>query len=260
MTGIGTYGNVDIIGQALGAARKRDKTSVENAAFEGLLNVSDFTAIPDRWTSAKLYTIDTDTSEGYRVDRDALMRVKEQLAAEGVDANSRTPTHEITDEQMEWLSSRHDLDFLSVCSFTHPDYGNFMLDLAYLNVFSLDEVEHMYGVMPFNSGNSAFLYKMDTGGGVSGYVNTDGSLTEDYKELYTRLIMEYLRVKCTGRSESEYEQMAKDLEAQRVERMMIIEDFFARASAVNETPDMSAAVPNIENAADRLKEDFGGLL
>lgn len=257
MTGIGSFGNVDIISNVLSAARNGDKASV-NAEFEKLLN-ADNGALPDRWTSENLYSFDTDTPEGYRVNRTALLRVRERLTAEGINADSRTPTHEITDEQLDWLTSRYDIEFLSVCSFTHADYGNFMLDLTYLNVFSFEEVENMYGVMPFNSGNKAFLYKSDSGDGVTGFVNLDGSLTEDYKEVYTRLIMEYLKAKYTGRTESEYEQMTKDFETQRVERMLVIENFFARAS-VKAEHDMSAAVPNIENAADRLKEDFGGLL
>ena len=132
--------------------------SFEHTTFEGVLfgngvQTSPIEAVgaPDRWTSNSLYTLDVDTLEGYRVNREALEKVREQLRSEGIDADSRTPTHEITDEQMEWLGSRYDLDFLSACCFSHPDYGNFMLDLAYLNVFSLDEVENMYGVLPFNA-------------------------------------------------------------------------------------------------------------
>lgn len=216
-------------------------------------------AVPDRWTGEHLYTIDENTPEGYRVNKDALSRVRKQLEAEGIDADSRTPTHEITDEQMEWLSSRYDLDFLGACSFTHEDYGNFMLDLAYLNVFSLDEVENMFGVMPFNSNHRAYLYKLDTGDGVSGYVNPFGG-TENYVEqddLYTQLIMECLKVKCAGRSEKEYEQMAEDLAAQRAERMSVLAEFFARFAASKATP-FDVAMPIVENISEKLKEDFGG--
>ena len=131
--------------------------SIESTTFEGVLFGSEVhtpteaVGAPERWTSNSLYTLDVDTLKGYRVNHDALEKVKEQLRSDGIDADRRTPSHEITDEQMEWLDTRYDLDFLSVCSFEHPEYGNFMLDLAYLNVFSLDEVENMYGVMQFNA-------------------------------------------------------------------------------------------------------------
>ena len=245
--------------------------SIESTTFEGVLfgseapTPAEAVGAPDRWTSNSLYTIDMDTLTGYRVNHDALEKVREQLLAEGIDEYSRTPSHEITDEQMEWLSSRYDLNFLSVCSFSHPDYGNFMLDLAYLNVFSIDEVENMYGVMPFNANHKGYLYKLDTGDGYSGYVNPFGGVDNylDNDDLYTRLIMEYLKIKYTGRSEKEYERMTEDFKAQRVERMMILEDFFARAaerSDVNTLGGMDGARPNIENISEKLKEDFGGRL
>lgn len=268
--GATTTVNLSILGDIF--ARRGEKTRGTNigdvgetednsVTFEDSLNEAaeetERFGAPDRWTGEHLYTIDENTPEGYRVNKDALSRVKKQLEAEGIDAG-RTPTHEITDEQMEWLSSRYDLDFLSACSFTHEDYGNFMLDLAYLNVFSLDEVENMFGVMPFNSNHRAYLYKIDTGDGVSGYVNPFGG-TENYVEqddLYTQLIMEYLKVKCTGRSEKEYERMAGDFAAQRAERMSVITEFFARFAA-GKANAIDAAKPDIENIYEKLKEDFG---
>ncbi len=244
-----------------------DKYSFENSLNEVGSDIgekadeNEWYGVPDRWTSERLYTNDESALKGYRVNKDAISRVKERLEAEGIDANSRTPTHEITDEQMQWLSSRYDLDFLSACSHTHAEYGNFMLDLAYLNVFSFDEVENMFGVMPFNANHKGYLYKMDTGDGFSGYVNPFGGVGNyvDQDDLYTQLIMEYLKVKCTGRTEKEYEQMAGDFAAQRVERMSVIEEFFTRAAA-NKENSMDGAKPNIENVSEKLKEDFGGLM
>lgn len=249
-------------GKEIGEVGDTEDNSVtfEDVLDEAAEETESFAA-PDRWTSGHLYTIDENTPEGYRVNKDVLSRVKKQLEAEGIDADCRTPTHEITDEQMEWLISRYDLDFLSACSFTHEDYGNFMLDLAYLNVFSLAEVENMFGVMPFNSNHRAYLYKIDSGDGVSGYVNPFGG-TENYVEqddLYTQLIMEYLKVKCTAnseKSEKEYEQMAGDFAAQRAERMSVITEFFARFAASKENL-IDSVKPIVENISEKLKEDFG---
>lgn len=281
MTGIGNTGYNDLIRQALaagrGSAKKRnsqDPSAVDS--FGSFVHNIQYDASTvermeskrsgnERWTDSDLYTIDTDSPKGYTVNKNALDKVREKLNEEGVDADKRTPTHEITDEQMEWLGSKYDLEFLSVCSFTHSEYGNFMLDLAYLNVFSLDEVENMYGVMPFNANNKAIMYYHGdprTGDGAS-YIDPfggDGSVTESWDDVYTRLIMEYLKVRYTGRAESEYEQMTEQLKTQRVERMMIIEDFFARFSENKERYDPAVSKPLIEDASEKLKEDFGGIM
>lgn len=66
---------------------------------------------------------------------------------------------------------------------------------------------------------------MNPFGGSGNYVDRD--------DLYTQLIMEYLKAKCAGRSEKEYEQMAEDFAAQRAERMSVIEDFRPRRRKIN---------------------------
>ena len=91
--------------------------------------------------------------------------------------------------------------------------------------------------------------------GVGNYVDED--------DLYTQLIMEYIKAKYTGHTDKEYERMTEDFKAQRVERLMIIEDFVARAaekSDNNKLDGMDGARPNIENISEKLKEDFGGLM
>lgn len=277
MTNIATSGYSEFIRQTLDSGRFGRKTQsadysaagsfgsvIRNIRYDDsvLERMESKRSSSERWTDTSLYTLDVNTPEGYKVNRAALAKVRERLKEEGIDADSRTPTHEITDEQMEWLGSRYDLEFLSICSFTHEEYGNFMLDLAYLNVFSLDEVENMYGVMPFNSNHKGYLYKMDTGDGLSGYVNAFGGPEsyDDEDDLYTRLIMEYIKIKYTGRTESEYEQMSKDFAAQRMERMMVIENFFARVSENMESNNAAVSKPVIEDASGKLMDDFGNVL
>ncbi len=284
MTGIGNTGYNDLIRQALSAGRGNAKTrnsetsevgsfgsaiqnNIRNINFDSstLERMESKRGSNDRWTSSDLYAIDTDSLRGYTVNKDALNKVREKLKDEGIDADSRTPTHEITDEQMEWLGSKYDLEFLSVCSFTHSEYGNFMLDLAYLNVFSLDEVENMYGVMPFNANNKALLYYYGdpkTGEG-AGYIDSfggDGSIIGDWDETYTQLIMEYLKAKYTDRTESEYKRMTEEFKVQRLERMLVIEIFFARFAENKESFIPAVSKPDIENASEKLKEDFGKLV
>ncbi len=278
MTGIGNTGYNDLIRQALstgcGSAKTRNSEDVSAVGSFGsvIRNIQlDSSTIErmeskrgsnDRWTSSDLYTIDTNSLKGYTVNKDALNKVREKLKAEGIDADRRTPTHEITDEQMEWLGSKYDLEFLSVCSFTHSEYGNFMLDLAYLNVFSLDEVENMYGVMPFNANNKALVYyhgDPQTGEG-AGYIDPFGGVSDNWEDVFTQLIMEYLKAKNTNRTESEYKQMTEEFKVQRLERMMVIEEFFARFAENKESFIAAVSKPAIEDATEKLKEDFGGRL
>lgn len=85
---------------------------------------------------------------GRGVDK-AVRYMQEQL---GIDLDSRTPTHEITAEQMQWLKSRHNLDEIYKSQSGTCDCGesswhmgwydeNFLSDLVYLNVMSADEVK-----------------------------------------------------------------------------------------------------------------------
>lgn len=70
----------------------------------------------------------------------------------GIDFDNRTPTHEITAEQMQWLRSRHNFDEIyktqsGICECGTSSYHmgwydeNFLSDLVYLNVMSADEVK-----------------------------------------------------------------------------------------------------------------------
>lgn len=275
MTTIGTSGYSNFVRSIHGSGRNKAQNKTETCSFinitidESMLKAvsatqdaskTDENGVPGRWTDESLYAVDLSTLEGYSVNRDALSKVREQLRLEGIDADKRTPTHEITDEKIEWLSSRYSFDFLSVCSFEHSEYGNFMLDLAYLNVFSLDEVENMFGVMPFNANHKAFVYKIDTDDGISGYVNPFGGAGNyvDSNDMNSRLITEYLREKYMGKSESEYIKMAENYFAQTRERLELINDIFVRFSQNTENA-LDDTLLKIEDASEKLKEDFGGL-
>lgn len=255
--------NTEICSAASAADTTFDSAMSETSSTNSAQSLAtDKISAPTRWTDSSLYKIDHNALEGYTVNKAALSKVREQLSADGIHADSRTPTHEITDEQMEWLSSRYDFGFLSACSFTHEDFGNFMLDLAYLNVFSLDEVENMYGVMPFNSNHGGYLYKMNTGDNSYGYVDTFSGSTKltDDEDLLAELMMEYLKAKKTGLSKKEYERMSEQLIAQRQERLTVLEHFFERISAVTSDYSTNNIRQDVKNISEQLKEDFGGIL
>lgn len=84
----------------------------------------------------------------------------------GIDANKRTPTHEITGEQKEWLASRHDLSKLHEYSPVSAERQNFLADLVYLNVISPDDAKN-FGLTVF-PGHTAVLQKAESTGFAAG--------------------------------------------------------------------------------------------
>lgn len=276
MTGIGNFGYSDLINQALGSRTGKKETQSNEApgmfgAVIKNINTDDYQALKEkaeamrdrgeRFTSNLLFNIDTDSPKGYTVNKDALNKVRERLREEGIDPSRRTPTHEITDEQMDELAEKYDLEYISACSVGSTEYGNFILDLVYMNVFSVNEVEDMLEVLPFNANNKAIVYYHGdpvTGEG-AGYVKKDGSITKDWKDVYTDVVMDHLKTKDPGKNESEYEQMTEDLIAKRLETMMIMESFFARVTE-NLVNSIDVTKPFIEDASEKLKEDFGEFL
>ena len=215
----------------------------------------------DKWTNVGLYTFDS-SPRGYSVNEDALLRVKEQLEAEGIDADSRTPTHEITGEQMEWLNSKHDLHYLSVCSISETEFGNFMFDLAYLNVFSLDEVRNMYaGIIPPQSDQPQLisLYHHgdpETGEG-AGYVDLNAEGTVVSEDMPTdHITANYLKAEKPSLTSEEYREMTMEFAAQFQERLKILKYIFGFfADSIESTTYLK-----IYDVSEKLKEDFGNRL
>lgn len=224
----------------------------------------DENGVPMRWTSDLLFNVDIDTMKGYTVNKDLLDKVKEKLKSEGINADGRTPTHEISDEQLEWLKSRHDFDHLVDCMMEDSEFSNFMLDLAYLNVFSFDEIEDFYGVLPLNANNKCCIVyyhgNPETGEG-AGYVNSDGSISETYEEWIDNLNAEYLKTENAERSENEKKNIAAEFASQRIKNMSKISEMFARVfeSRKNDMLNNNLMFSGIEDASEKLKEDFGGL-
>lgn len=218
--------------------------------------------IPKRWTTDSLYEWDS-SPKGYSVNAAALSRVREQLRSEGINADSRTPTHEITDEQMERLESRYDLEFINACSKEHPEFGNFMLDLAYMNVFSLDEVENFFGVLPPTSEYQAvsLYYHGDpkTGAG-AGYVDIFNGTEEiiGSEEWQTRHITKYIKSAYGDLAEDELKKMTREIIDRAQERMDILDSILKRIANRTAEP-IDNAFLKIEDVSEKLKEDFGGL-
>ena len=237
----------------------------DNITTEGV-SPDETSKASGRWTDTAFYILDS-SPRGYSVNTEALSKVKAQLKAEGIDADCRTPTHEITAEQKEWLSSKYDLAYLNTCSISEAVFGNYMLDLAYLNVFSLEEVENMYaGIFPplTDEPQMISIYyhgNPETGEG-AGYVfwagkDVNSDIINDNMPLDH--IYNYCKATSPNRTETEYLQMAKKHADQFQDRVKILNNIFAAFSNKAKRT-MGSAYLNIEDASDKFKEDYGSIL
>lgn len=122
--------------------------------------------IPDKWC------LDTDKF-GAGVDK-AVQYMKENL---GIDPYNREPTHEITDEQLKWIRSRHSSDSIyktesgecndGRCGWTMSWWDeNFLSDLVYLNVISPEDAKS-FGWIAFPESSSGRVCAASERGGGS---------------------------------------------------------------------------------------------
>lgn len=115
--------------------------------LDNFVDGTEKVTIPDKWrTDQPKNAIDI-----------AIAYMRDTL---GIDVESRAPTHEITEEQKEWLNSRHDLSKLHEYSPVSAERQNFLADLVYLNVMSADEAKN-FGLVVF-PGHTGVMRKAET--------------------------------------------------------------------------------------------------
>lgn len=242
-------------------------TILVNLTFDDLVSLSEIreraklkSEDGERWTKNPLYKVDLDSPKGYTlINKDAINKVRDQLMEDGIDPSKRTPTHEITDEQMAQLMEKYDFEYLLFAGISDPEYGNFLLDLAYMNVFSLDEMEDMFGVLQFNSNNQANLYITHSADSKP-YYSVGGNHLYSWEDVIKYLTMEFLKIKYPDLTENDYVEMTEDLLAQTDERMKVVNDFYGRAYSYYANGFTDTITPKIADATEKVKEDFGGRL
>ena len=118
----------EIMSRALsGDKKKKDEdTLFADSLFD--LTSQNSEDVPDTWQTGSVLDI-----------LGSVTAAKEYLEKNGVDTESRVPTHTITQEQRDWLASRHDLDALDTLKVDSPEYGELVADLYYLNIISESE-------------------------------------------------------------------------------------------------------------------------
>lgn len=235
------------------------KSSLENKDADAKIGKG----VPEDWSELDLWSI---TPTGYVAGMDVLIRFKETMSELGIDMDNRPePTHAITTEQEEWLASRHDLSKLPNAPACSEESSNFMLDLVYLNVLSWDEaVKSQSTIISFPPGEKGWIMWDDERENVSPADNFLDAMEKTADSL-ADFLMKYIEQKygkvedAPGDVKEWYETHNKIVEQKRE-----IHDFLARFLAgfsdSKQENDYDGAKLHIEDASEKLKEDFGDLM
>lgn len=133
-----------------------EKSFEDILAADDSQQVENNVKIPDRWKTGW----GTAESYGWGVDI-AVKFMREEM---GINISERVPTHEITDEQRDWLASRHNLETIQNYGINTLEMQNFLADLVYLNVYSPDEAKKLTLVsFPSHTGRVAQLDNVSDG-------------------------------------------------------------------------------------------------
>lgn len=112
-----------------------EKNFVDILAADNNRRSENGAEIPDMWKTGW----GNAESFGWGVDI-VVKYMREEL---DINVSERVPTHEITDEQKDWLASRHDLGTIQNYSINTLEMQNFLADLVYLNIYSPDEAKNL---------------------------------------------------------------------------------------------------------------------
>jgi len=208
--------------------------------------------IPERWLGKY--------SEPARCYASGIKRAEEFLKEQlGIDPARRTPTHEITEEQREWLTSRHDF---SKINGDGEEYGELVADLIYLNVMSPSEIARINSPVsqallnmgltrvesgfdtPFNSGIFALLMDSEDEG--------ENKLAD--------LIMDYLKARYSC-AKPEDEDSIKALDGMMENEndcLFTLLSLFVRSRAEAERAEEQRY--RVKDASRQFDEDFGALI
>lgn len=217
--------------------------------------------VPEDWSDLGVWI----SQDGYVPTREKLKEFRDIFLEKlCIDLENRgKATHEITAEQKEWLASRYDLSALQSAAVGSDEHNNFMLDLVYLNVFSMEETVISHStVVSFAPGEKGSITFDGENKKISSAENFIDSMSETADTL-ADFIMEYIarkygKVKDAPDDVKKWYENADKIVEQKREVHDVLKKFFADFSDDPEQEsNYNAAIPNIEDAARKLKEDFG---
>ncbi len=233
------------------------KSSLENKEADN--KIGD--GVPENWADIGIWI----SQDGYIPTSEKLKEFRDIFSKKlGIDLSNRgKATHEITSEQGEWLASRYDLNAIQSAAVGSAEHNNFMLDLVYLNVFSIEETIKAHStIISFAPGEKARFRRVDESESTS-HANNFLDTIEETADTLADSLMEYIAQKY-GKVEDApddvkewYENTNKIVEQKR-EVHDILAEFFARHSDdAEQENNYDGAKLNIEDALEKLKEDFG---
>lgn len=246
------------------------KTGSADTSFgETLAEMTEADALmakaPDKWV--------TKAGSSWNVIKGALEFREKEL---GIREKDIEPTHELTPEQKAWLDQRHDFSSMRCYvpyTYKSPEgttvggylstaeYSNFLADLVYLGVFSKEDLVNMWmepiDTRPGSASSNSIL--------LNGGLGSENDLLGASRAFVSRLqnMFEFYNSRSKDphaavEGDAEFALLIKEhfLPLPKLFSEMI-EELFGSENA--ELP-RSSAVPPIEDASGKLKEDFGRAL
>lgn len=129
------YKNIDILNTQKNDVEANKKSSLDffrlltEAVGEVNGSQSEYAPVQDSWSANPF---------GIGSVEQAVSFLSENY---GIEADSRTPTYEITGEQYDWLSNRHDLSGLPGLNTHTAEEQNLLADLVFLGIIPQNDVK-----------------------------------------------------------------------------------------------------------------------
>jgi len=220
--------------------------------------------VPKNWLNLGVWI----SQDGYVPTNEKLKEFRDIFLEKlGIDLGNRgKATHEITVEQEEWLASRYDLSALQSAAVGNAEHNNFMLDLVYLNVFSMEEAVISHStIVSFAPDEKGRITFDDDNTSVSSAENFIDRMSETADTL-ADFLMEYIaqkygEIKDAPDDVKEWYENSNKIVEQKREVHNVLAELFARLSDDSEQENnYDGAKLNIEDAAHKLKQDFWKLI
>lgn len=217
---------------------------------------------PEKWV----------TDAGYSADavKAAAAFMRDEL---GIDVSKIEPTHEITSEQMEWLRSRHDFSSMRqtvMYSFKNeagqtqygfkstPEYSNFLGDLMYLGIYSEQELTVDLWVEPIDTRPGSYSGVISEhlsdyiGGSAIDFSRALVSNLDNMWNFYNERSKSIFAVE----GDTEFAALIKENFLPLQKQFLELLDKLFKSS--DEDVLQNTVNPTIEDATEKLKEDFSG--
>lgn len=220
--------------------------------------------VPENWSDLGVWI----SQDGYVPTSEKLKEFRDIFSEKlGIDLDNRDKaTHEITAEKKEWLASRYDLSKIRNSPVGSKENSNFMLDLVYLNVFSMEETITAESTIttfgPGEKGRIVWAGERENTSHADNFLDAIEETADSLADFLMEYIAEkYGKVEDAPDDVKEWYETANKIVEQKREFHDVLARFFADLSDdAEQENNYDGAKLNIEDAAHKLKEDFGKLI